>query len=259
MGKKQKMNEAQHTEPGDIRGLDERSMIREQDRLARENRKRKNRKKKRISGAIVVVALAGGIWYFLWGKNLFTVKEETAVNITAASGQQITYARLTSVKGNEITYALAQVLEEDSDSESVSGRTEEMPGSVSPGESGRMDGQGRGGKPSGDMSGSGEDARMPAGDMSAAGGSAGRPAGTETGGGLGGGSHGFDFGTFTYDGITCRVTEETVTARIPVGTEVTTKLGTVTTFSRLAAGDYVALVTQKDGDEEIIVAVYIIG
>ena len=47
---------------------------------------------------------------------------------------------------------------------------------------------------------------------------------------------------------------EPITTYIPVGTEVTTKLGTVTTFSRLAAGDYVALVM-----EQIIMAVYIIG
>ena len=46
---------------------------------------------------------------------------------------------------------------------------------------------------------------------------------------------------------------------IPVGTNVTTKLGTVTTFSRLAADDYVALVIEKDGDEDVIAAVYIIG
>lgn len=52
---------------------------------------------------------------------------------------------------------------------------------------------------------------------------------------------------------------ETITTYIPVGTEVTTKLGTITTFSRLAAGDYVALITEPDGDEEIIMAVYIIG
>lgn len=199
MGKKQKLNEAQHTEPADIRGLDERSMIREQDRLAREKRKRKNRKKKRITAAVAVILLAGGIWYFFWGKNLFIVQEETSVKITSARGQEITYARLTSVKGNEISYAPAQEPQEDR-SESGPRNPREMAGSVSSGS-----------------------------------------------------------GTFTYDGVSYRVTDETLTAQIPVGTKVTTKLGTITTFSRLAAGDCVALVTQKDGDKEVIVAVYIIG
>ena len=64
---------------------------------------------------------------------------------------------------------------------------------------------------------------------------------------------------FTYEGTTYRVGTEKVTTYIPVGTDVTTKLGTVTTFSRLAAEDYVALVLEKDGDETVIMAVYIIG
>ncbi|MED9904487.1 MAG: hypothetical protein UFG06_09920 [Lachnospiraceae bacterium] len=46
------------------------------------------------------------------------------------------------------------------------------------------------------------------------------------------------------------------TSLIPVGTPVTTRLGTVTTFSRLAAGDNVALVTDEENGE--IEAVYII-
>ena len=53
--------------------------------------------------------------------------------------------------------------------------------------------------------------------------------------------------------------EETVTVQIPVGAKVTTRLGTETTFSRLAAEDCIALVMEKDGSEEVIVAVYIVG
>ena len=64
---------------------------------------------------------------------------------------------------------------------------------------------------------------------------------------------------FTYDNKTYRIGSESITTYIPVGTNVTTKLGTVTTFSRLAADDYVALVIEKDGDEDVIAAVYIIG
>ena len=52
---------------------------------------------------------------------------------------------------------------------------------------------------------------------------------------------------------------ESVTTYIPVGTRIITKLGTVTTFSRLAAGDYVAFVMEQEGNEEIIMAVYIVG
>lgn len=47
--------------------------------------------------------------------------------------------------------------------------------------------------------------------------------------------------------------EETVTVQIPVGTKVTTRLGTETTFSRLAAGDNIKMLIQEnDGQEEIM-------
>ncbi len=66
-------------------------------------------------------------------------------------------------------------------------------------------------------------------------------------------------GMLIYDGKTYRMGSEHVTKYISVGTDVTTKLGTITTFSRLAAEDYVALVMEQDGDEAVIMAVYIIG
>ena len=47
--------------------------------------------------------------------------------------------------------------------------------------------------------------------------------------------------------------EETVTVQIPVGTKVTTRLGTETTFSRLAAGDNIKMLIQEnDGQQEIM-------
>ena len=50
---------------------------------------------------------------------------------------------------------------------------------------------------------------------------------------------------------------ETCTALIPVGTQVITRLGTAVTFSRLAAGDHVALIMEESGGESVIVKVYI--
>ena len=48
--------------------------------------------------------------------------------------------------------------------------------------------------------------------------------------------------------------QEPQTWVIPVGTEVVTKLGTTTTFSRLANGDQIQLLTQtlEDGSETIL-------
>ena len=41
-------------------------------------------------------------------------------------------------------------------------------------------------------------------------------------------------------------TDEVGQIQIPVGTEVETKLGTVTTFSRLSNGDMIKMLLQKD-------------
>jgi cytoskeletal protein RodZ len=56
------------------------------------------------------------------------------------------------------------------------------------------------------------------------------------------------------------LTGEEMTATIPVGTPVTTLLGTVTTFSRIAIDNTLQIVTEtnKNGDE-VIVAIYIVG
>lgn len=49
-------------------------------------------------------------------------------------------------------------------------------------------------------------------------------------------------------------TDEAGQMQVPVGTEVETKLGTVTTFSRLSNGDIIKMLLQKDdtGDKELI-------
>lgn len=46
--------------------------------------------------------------------------------------------------------------------------------------------------------------------------------------------------------MTYTETDETGQMQIPVGTEVETKLGTITTFSRLSNGDIIKMLLQKD-------------
>ena len=53
--------------------------------------------------------------------------------------------------------------------------------------------------------------------------------------------------------------EEPVEVTIPVGTDVITKLGTTTTFARLATGDVVQMLMEKDGNDEVIVKMWIVG
>ena len=83
-------------------------IIMEQERLAREKKRRRNRKKKRLAGAAAAAMLTVGAWYVGWGRNITVQTNQTSVQVTAQSGQEIVYATLTEVKGNEITYMVQE-------------------------------------------------------------------------------------------------------------------------------------------------------
>lgn len=250
---------------------DERSMIREQDRLARERKRRKNKRKKKIAGVVVTVLAAAGIWYAVWGRKLFLKDQETEAIVTASAGQKIVYARLDSVKGNEITYTVAQAVadtesrSDDTGQDSTDRAVHRPPDtSGSAGEPGQTAEKGRGneaGRP--DMSSNGMGLSVPETSIERGGGKG----GMSSGGGfsmdggivMGGNKATASTDQFIYRNVTYKLTEETGALQIPVGTAVTTKLGTVTTFSRLAAGDKVALIMEQDDSGQVIAAVYIIG
>ena len=88
--------------------MDEKTIIMEQERLAREKKRRRNRKKKRLAGAAAAAMLTVGAWYVGWGRNITVQTNQTSVQVTAQSGQEIVYATLTEVKGNEITYMVQE-------------------------------------------------------------------------------------------------------------------------------------------------------
>jgi len=50
---------------------------------------------------------------------------------------------------------------------------------------------------------------------------------------------------------------EEKTYQIPVGTDVVTRLGSVTTFSRLAAGDVIRCLMEQTEEEEVILKIWI--
>lgn len=265
--------------------MDEKMMLTGQESLLKnKNTKKKNTKNKKhrkgkiiLAAAVLALAAAVGIGYLKWGKHSGAAQEKK-VQIVTAAGQKIVYAALTDVRGNEITYREAQESQNPQsqksqpfnpqDEETLRTR-DEMPGSEEGRSWGAEDGNGEttdgnreqreapdggmpqpGEAPDGEMPQPGE---TPGGDMP-------RQDGQTLG--TGGRSDGETTGladSFWYDGVQYDLSEETVTAMIPVGCEVTTKLGTVTTFSRLAAGDEVALVVSGEGEEQTIVSVYIIG
>lgn len=246
--------------------MDEKLMVREQDRLAREKKKKKYRKRKIVVASVIGCLAIGGIWYVGWGRNL-KPQVETTVQIAKEAGQEIVYGDLTAVKGNEITYLVAK--EQEADKESSSDEEQTTDKGQKPGKGERP---GRGQMPGGgempDMSqmpGGGEMpdmSQMPGGgempDFSQMSGDGEMPDMGQMFDGMGGSRFSGEESqstTFTYNNVVYEVSDESVTTMIPVGTDVITKLGNVTTFSRLAAGDKVALVMEED----VIVAVYIIG
>ena len=52
--------------------------------------------------------------------------------------------------------------------------------------------------------------------------------------------------------------KQLITVQVPVGTKVTTRLGTETTFSRLASGDNIKMLVQKEEKEQIILEIWIV-
>lgn len=223
----------------------------------------------------LLVICAVGVAAVFFVRSSTTVTGETqTVAVQAGIGERTEYAQLTAVRGNEITYLLA----EESGSASTE-KTEEKEGRNQQAREEGMsrDGSGMPNMGSGEMSGMGGNGMsgMGSGEMPDMGSNG--MSGMESGGmpdmgsmmsGTGemfGNMSGMgytqnqttDDGTFTYNNVIYNLTETEVTELIPVGTEVTTKLGTVTTFSRLRAGDNVAIVRDKDSGE--ITAVYIIG
>ena len=289
-----------------LQDMDEKMIIREQERLAKEAKRKKVKKRRRIISVIILVLLAAGIWYLGWGRQLFAKETENTVKIEKTAEQTVVFAQIREINGNEIRYAVAEevAVEEtteaekeeqgqkpedtkkpDSDNRSEfggfgGGEMPQMPdmsefGGFGGGEMPQMPDMSEFGGFGGEMPdmsgfGGGEMPEMP--DMRGFGGGEMPQMPDMSGfGGFGGGRRGenaekgqtdreaSEVSMFIYDGTTYRVGNDQVTALIPVGTEVTTKLGTVTTFSRLAAEDCIALVMEKDGETDVIVAVYIVG
>lgn len=286
--------------------FDEKTIIREQERLEREKKRAKRKKLYRILLVVVLLLAAVVTGLVVWRKNA-TTTQTTQVEIVKEAGQEIVIAKISQINGNEVTYNVCKEAEQTSQempdrTEGEGGRPE---GVIRNDEGQATEGEGRGmgqmpeGMEMPDASQMGEMpegmempdrsqmSEMPEGiempdvsqmgempegmempDASQMGQMAegaempDRSQGGNRGQGMNRGQQASSSGsedTFVYEETTYTITDESVTTYIPVGTVVTTKLGTETTFSRLAAGDYVAFVVENDKEEQVIMAVYIIG
>ena len=285
--------------------FDEKTMIREQERLEKEKKRKKNKKIRRIIFLVVFLVICSVAGILVW-RSKTGGQENTAVKVVVEAGQEMVIAKITQISGNEITYVVGDVAQDKGSQGSDMGNPPEgmeMPEGMERPDMGSLpegmempEGMERpdmGSLPEGmempegmelpDMGSLPEGMEMPEGmelpDMGSFPGGMEMPEGMERpdmswsqgqeggtqGRGNGQGSRGDGQMSVTtedgvmYDGTMYKMGEESFTTYIPVGTVVTTKLGTQTTFSRLAAGDYVALVVEGQGDDQVIVAVYIIG
>ena len=189
--------------------------------MIRVEKNKKRKKKFFISTGVFLLFIIIGTFFWYTQIRETETEVESSDNIQVASNQELVLGQITVINGNEMTFVL---VEESENTESTSQQTE------------------RGTRqPVSDETASGEtvSGEMPAGEM---------PTGeipTEE--------------TSESSDVTYTALDEERTMVIPVGTEVVTKLGTVTTFSRLASGDVMKILTEKSGDEDVILKIWIVG
>lgn len=242
--------------------------------------------KKKVIVVLIVMLLfsgvgIGGYWHF------FKDKKE---DIVVGKNQELIVAQISEINGNEITYTIANEVdfseigsrkkenfstEENRDSQGDNKDTsggENFGGSQSMPKGKRTDDMERQDLSKGDKTSDTERQDMPIGEMPNNMGNRNMPEG-EIPNGLdernmpkGEMPNGMEQGTISAEKENSQknktmytLTGEEETTLIPVGTIVTTQLGTTTTFSLLAAGDMVKLLVEKDKDgEDVIVGIWMI-
>lgn len=251
--------------------------------------------KKKIAIVLIFVLFLGGIgvsvcWYFLG-------KKDNAEEIAVGKNQSLIIAQISTINGNEITYAVAEevdfsnmgsrqkgeIFSKEENKDSQGNTTDTDSGSsdsqnISENEEKPRDMGGQNMPDNGEMpndmgdrnmSGNGE---MPSdmrgqnmtdkGEMPSDMGSGKMSSGSNDSENIssGKGNRNFEEGNSSKSKTMYTLTGEAVTTLIPVGTTVTTQLGATTTFSRLAAGDMVKLLMEKDEKgNDVIVGIWIVG
>lgn len=227
--------------------------------------KNKNRKYKKgltiILLFFMIVAGAGACCWYLPRVSAADEKEVSALE----EGQEYAYAKITSLLGNEMEYIVvdAQTIDFSDSDEKSSGRRERSFGEnmneKNGGQTQDKEKESAGELPDmGNIPSAGEMPDM--GNMA----SAGRMpdmGSMPMSGEMPAGNQGAEINrseiqksstgdntdnTQSTTVITYTETDVTGQMQIPVGTEVETKLGTITTFSRLSSGDVIKMLLQKD-------------
>ena len=188
---------------------------------------------------ILILFMAAGAGIYCWYLPQTHAADENNEPVLE-EGQEYAYAKITSILGNEMTYVELEaqtvdfndLREKDGANENASGAKRDMAGQREERVS------------DGDMQNIPAAGAMPANSAAAR---AGRSGVQKTS------AH--DKTDYTQAAVmTYSETDVTGQIQIPVGTEVETKLGTVTTFSRLSNGDIIKMLLQKDdtGSNELM-------
>ena len=194
---------------------------------------------------ILILFMAAGAGVYCWYLPQTHAADENN-EPALEEGQEYAYAKITSILGNEMTYVELEaqavefndLREKDGANENASGAKRDMAGQreerVSDGEK----------TSDGDMQNMPAAGAMPANSAAARAGRSGVQKNSAQ-----------DKTDYTQAAVmTYSETDVTGQIQIPVGTEVETKLGTITTFSRLSNGDIIKILLQKDdtGSSELM-------
>ena len=207
-----------------------------------EKEKRGNKKKggkKVLAAAACIGLLAAAGSFFFWQKSNADAAEG-AVVIEAGENGEIIYAQIDNIVGNDIDVSIMAETASGSGNagQNVSGQNAVEPGNAGQEISGRENGAWDmpDGMPQGMPGGYPADGAGVMGDGGDEGGNSTR---NSTKGSTG--NNAGSVSAFTDTG-------ETRSFEIPAGTQVITKLGVETTFSRLSAGNIIALLLEKGTD-----------
>lgn len=186
-----------------------------------QKKKKKKKRRNRII-VIIVIVLAATIAYGSYKYKLYQeeLAAEEADVLAVSDGEELIYGEITSIIGNDMTISVLGTGDDSSVASSAIAA-------------------------SGDSSASMESSDTAISDGQTMGAPTGAPTGTSgmTGENMGGAS--------TSDQQAFTETGETAEYEIPVGTDVTTRLGSTTTFSKLSSGDVVGIILE-DGTDNIL-------
>ncbi len=194
---------------------------------------------------ILILFMAAGAGVYCWYLPQTHAADENN-EPALEEGQEYAYAKITSILGNEMTYVEleAQAVDFNDLREKGGGKRARSADENASGGKRDMAGQREERVSDGDMQNIPAAGAMPANSAAARAGRSGvqkTPAQDKT--------------DYTQAAVmTYSETDVTGQMQIPVGTEVETKLGTITTFSRLSNGDIIKMLLQKDdtGSSELM-------